>query len=154
MGSPLAKRMTADELDDAAIRLEEIGLEEERLRSKLLREVEQFGFTPPRAEKSKRLEGSAYQLTVSRGLTTDIKDSEVERIRQVCPGILFDSLFRTITKFKLADGATSVLARRLPADAPCNLRLRFGRAAETKETSPRLRIEKLEVECTTPMAVS
>jgi hypothetical protein len=36
----------------------------------------QFGFTPPRAEKSKRLEGSLFQLTVSRGLTT-----EVERIR-------------------------------------------------------------------------
>ena len=147
--------MTPRELDDAAIRLEEIGAEEEKLRSKLLREVEQFGFTPPRAEKSKRLEGSAYQLTVSRGLTTEIKDSEVERIRQACPSLLFDSLFRTITKYKLAEGATSILARRLPPDAPSRLRMMFSRAVETKETSPRLRIEKLdEAECTSQTAAS
>ena len=77
MGSPLAKRMTADELDDAAIRLEEIGLEEEKLRSKLLDQVGEFGFTPPRAGKSKRLEGSLFQFTVSRGVTMEIKDAEV-----------------------------------------------------------------------------
>jgi hypothetical protein len=144
--------MTPQELDDAAVRLEEIGLEEEKLRSKLQEQIEEFGFTPPRAEKSKRLEGSLYQFTVSRGLTTEIKDAEVERIRQICPGVLFDRLFRTVTKFKLAEGATLVLASRLPVDAPRNLRLMFSRAVETKETAPRLRIEKAE--CSTPMAVS
>lgn len=50
--------MTPQELDDAAARLEEIGLEEEALRSKLQEQVEAFGFTPPRAEKSKRLAGT------------------------------------------------------------------------------------------------
>jgi hypothetical protein len=49
-----------------------------------------------------------------------------------------------VTKFKLADGATQVLAGRLPADTPRNLRALFSRAVETKETGPRLRIEKLE----------
>jgi hypothetical protein len=105
-----------------------------------------FGFTPPRAEKSKRLAGSAYEFTVTRGLTTEIKDAEVEQIRQACPGSLFERLFRTVTKFKLADGATTVLAGRLPADAPRNLRLMFSRAVETKETAPRLRIDTIEVE--------
>jgi hypothetical protein len=143
------KRMTPQELDQAAARLDEIGLEEEELRSKLQEQVEAFGFTPPRAEKSKRLEGAAYQFTVTRGLTTEIKDAEVERIRQACPSALFDRLFRTVTKFKLADGATMALASRLPADAPRNLRLMFSRAVETKETAPRLRIEKAAVECTT-----
>ena len=141
--------MTSQELDDAAARLEEIGVEEERLRLKLQEQIEEFGFTPPRAEKSKRLEGTLYQFTVTRGLTTEIKDAEVERIRAVCPGILFDRLFRTVTKFKLAEGATLVLASRLPADAPRNLRLMFSRAVETKETAPRLRIEKVAAECTT-----
>jgi hypothetical protein len=61
--------------------LEEIGLAEENLRSKLQEQIEEFGFTPPRAEKSKRLEGSLYQFTVSRGITAEIKDAEVERIR-------------------------------------------------------------------------
>jgi hypothetical protein len=88
--------------------------------------------------------GVLYQFTVTRGLTTEIKDAEVERIRQTCPGTLFDRLFRSVTKFKLAEGATLVLASRLPADAPRNLRLMFSRAVETKETAPRLRIEKIE----------
>jgi hypothetical protein len=65
-------------------RLEEIGLEDERLRSKLREQVEEFGFTPPRADKSKRLEGTSYEFTVTRGLTTEIKDAAVERIRQAC----------------------------------------------------------------------
>ena len=73
----------------------------------------------------------------------------MERIRQACPGKFFDRLFRTVTTFKLAEGATLVLASRLPADAPRNLRMMFSRAVETKETSPRLRIEKLEVSTAT-----
>jgi hypothetical protein len=140
------KRMTAQELDDAADRLEEIQAEEEKLRGKLEEQVEEFGFTPPRAEKSKRLLGELYQFTLSRGLTTEVKDAEVERIRENCPPGLFDSLFRTVTKYKLADGATTVLAGRLPPDAPRNLRLLFSRAVATKETSPRLRIEKAVAE--------
>ena len=144
--------MTDEELDVAANRLEQIQMEEEKLRAKLQEQVEEFGFTPPRAEKSKRLTGTLYQFTVSRGLTTEIKDAEVERLRQVCPRNLFDRLFRTVTKFKLADGATLVLASRLPVDAPHNLRRMFSRAVETKETAPRLRIEKAE--CSTPTAVS
>ena len=79
----------------------------------------------------------------------------MERIREVCPAVLFDSLFRTITKYKLAEGAMSVLAVRLPPDAPTRLRMMFSRAVETKETSPRLRIEKLhEVECSMQTAAS
>jgi hypothetical protein len=143
------KRMTVDELDLVAARLEHIRREEETLRLKLQEQVEEFGFTPPRAEKSKRLAGTLYQFTVSRGVTTEIKDVEVERIREICPGVLFDRLFRTVTKFKLADTATQVLASRLPVDAPRNLRLMFSRAVETKETAPRLRIEQIVAECAT-----
>jgi hypothetical protein len=32
---------------------------------------------------------------------TEVKDTEVERIRQVCPGVLFDRRFPTMTKFNL-----------------------------------------------------
>ncbi len=103
--------MTAEELDMTAARLEEIRLEEEKLRSKLQEQVEEFGF------------------------------------REVCPDGLFNRLFRTVTKFTLADGATLVLASPLPEGAPRNLRLMFSRAVETRETSPRLRIEKIEAAC-------
>jgi hypothetical protein len=145
------KRLTAEELDVKAFRLEEIEAEADALRSILREQVEEFGFTPPRSEKSKRLSGELYQFTVTRGVSVEIKDAEVERLRQVCPGTLFDRLFRTVTKFKLAEGASMVLAGRLPVDAPRNLRLMFSRAVETKETAPRLRIEKVEAECTTPV---
>ena len=136
--------MNAQELDATAARLEEIGLEEEELRAKLLEQVEQFGSIPARAEKSRRLLAEGYQFTVTHGSTTDVKDAEVERIRQACPTALFERLFRTVTKYKLTDGATLVLAGRLPADAPRNLRVMFHRAVETKDTAPRLRIEKVE----------
>jgi len=66
-------RMSTGTLDLAAARLEEIRLEEEKLRAELQEQVEEFGFTPPRAEKSKRLTGIFYELTVTRGLTTEIK---------------------------------------------------------------------------------
>jgi len=148
------KRPTAEELDQAAARLEQIGIEEGELRSQLQEWVEEFGFTPARAEKSKRLEGITYQFTVSRGFTTEVKDVEVEKIRQNCPGFLFDQLFKAITKFRPAEGAMQLLANRLPVDAPRNLRLWFSRAVETKETSPRLRIEKVVVESSIQSAAS
>src|SRR5713101_7943057 len=140
-------RMSTTTLDLAAARLEEIRLEEEKLRAELQEQVEEFGSFPPRAEKSKRLTGIFYQLTVTRGLTTEIKDAEVERIRAVCADGLFRQLFRTVTKFKMAAGATAVLASPLPGDAPRNLRLMFNRAVETTETAPRLRIEKVSAQC-------
>jgi hypothetical protein len=42
--------------------------------------------------------------------------SHVERMT-VCPGDLFDHLFRTVTKFKLADGSTLILAVFGPVEA-------------------------------------
>jgi hypothetical protein len=139
-------RMTAGALDLAAARLEEIRAEEETLRAELQRQVEEFGFTPPRADKSKRLLGIAYQFTVTIGLTTEVKDAEVEKIRQACPDGLFARLFKTVTRYKLADGATLALASKLPEGAPRNLRMMFSKAVETKETSPRLRVEKIAEE--------
>lgn len=113
-------------------------------------QVEEFGFTPPRSEKSKRLTGELYQFTLTRGVGVEIKDAEVERLRQACPTGLFTRLFRTITKFQVAEGAFKVLADTLPEDAPRSLRLMFNRAVQTKETAPQLRIEKVAAECAAP----
>jgi len=139
--------MTADALDLAAARLEELGAEQERLRSELRQQVEEFGFTPARADESKRLLGTVYQFTLTVGLTTEIKDAEVEKIRQVCPNALFKRLFKTVTRYKLANSATLALADPLSKSAPRNLRMMFSKAVETKETAPRLRVEKMADEC-------
>ena len=136
-------RMSADALDLAAARLEELGAEQERLRAELRQQVEEFGFTPPRADKSKRLLGIFYQFTLTVGLTTEVKDAEVEKIRQACPDALFKRLFKTVIRYKLADGATVALADPLSKGAPRNLRMMFSKAVETKEAAPRLRVEKI-----------
>lgn len=137
------KRLTPSELDSLAIRLEEIEVEQDALNSKLKEQVEGFGSIPPRAEKSKRLTGAAFQFTVSTSTSTEIRDAEVKRIREACPDDLFGQLFLTVVKYKLAKGATLLLAGTLPESAPRNLRMMFSRAVEIKEGSPRLRIEKL-----------
>ena len=144
------RRMTAEELDEAANRLEEIAVEEEKLRSELRAQIEEFGFTPPRSEKSKRLIGERFQFTLTSGVTVEIKDAEVERLRQLCPTGLFNRLFRTITKFQVAEDAFKLLAGTLPEDAPRSLRVMFNRAVQTKPTAPRLRIEQVAAECATP----
>jgi hypothetical protein len=136
-------RMSADALDLAAARLEELGVEQEKLRAELREQVEKFGFTPPRADKSKRLLGVFYQFTLTVGLTTEIKDAEVEKLRGICPDALFKRLFKAVIRYKLADGATMALADPLSNGAPRNLRMLFSRAVETKETVPRLRVEKI-----------
>jgi len=136
------KRLSADDLDALALRLEEITLEEEKLRSQLMEQVQEFGFTPPRAEKSKRLIGSVFTFTLSTSQSTEIHDSEVERIREACPDGLFRHLFLAVTKFKLAAGATALLAGKLPQGAPRNLRQLFSRAVVLKDGAQRLRIEK------------
>lgn len=138
------KRITRQELDKTAARLEEIRLEEEQLRAKLLEQVQEFGSVPTHAEKSRRLYSDLYQFTVTQGTTIEIKDAEVIRIQQICPTDLFDQLFRPVTKFKLVDSATLILAGQLPTYAPRNLRTMFSRAVTIQETAPKLRIEKLE----------
>ncbi|MGE5057239.1 MAG: hypothetical protein ACM3WP_24030 [Acidobacteriota bacterium] len=137
-------RLKPAELDTMAARLEEITAEADHLRETLRAQVEQYGSVPPRAEKSRRLAGILYQFTVTRGLTTDVKDAEVERIRENCPGDLFAQLFTTVTRYKVAGTAMRILADRLPPDSPRNLRLLFNRAVVTTESTPKLRVEKIE----------
>lgn len=142
------KRLSTSELDDIGLRLEGLAIEEETLRDLVKAQIQEFGFTPPRADKSTRLQGSAFQFTLSSSSTTDIRDSKVKRIREVCPKSLFDRLFLTVTKYKLAGGATLLLSGALPEGAPRNLRKMFSQAVQVNEGSPRLRIEKIGVEAT------
>ena len=140
------RRLAPGELDTIAGRLEEIGLEEEKLRSELREQVAEFGFTPPKADKSKRLLGTDFEFTLSSSQSTEIRDAEVERIRAACPSRLFAQLFIAVTKYKLASGATTLLSGKLPETAPRNLRRMFSQAVQVKDGSPRLRIEKIAAE--------
>lgn len=139
------KRYTASELDQLGTRLEELAEEEKLIREQLREQVEQFGSIPPKAEKSKRIEGEAFRFTVSHSSRTEIRDADVESIRAACPTSLFERLFVAVTKYKLAKSATMLLAQPLPEDAPRNLRVMFSKAVQIVEDSPRLKIERVEV---------
>jgi len=134
-------RLSTAELDKKATRLAELDQEADDLREELKRQVDEFGFTPARAEKSKRLVGDKFQFTLTQGTTTEVKDAEVERIKDACPVDIFAKLFKQVTRYKLSNGATAFLAGILPEHAPRNLRQMFSRAVETTTTAPRLRIE-------------
>ena len=138
------KRFSPSELDKIGLRLAEIEEEEERLRGDLKLQLEEYGFSPPRSEKSKRLETLKYRFTLSSSSNTEIRDAEVERIRANCPKFLFDKLFIEVTKFKMASGATSLLAGTLPEEAPRNLRQLWSKAVVVTDGSSRLKVEDLQ----------
>jgi hypothetical protein len=137
------KRLSQSELDHIGTRLAKIEEEKDHLHAQIKEQIAEFGSTPPRAEKSKRLTGFEFQFTLSTSTSTEIHDAEVERIRKQCPLTLFSRMFVEVTKYKLATGATLLLSGTLPEDAPRNLRQMFSRAVEVSEGSPRLRIERL-----------
>ena len=142
------KRLSVAELDKIGLRLTEIEEEDERLRGQLKEQIQEFGFSPPRSDKSKRIEGTAFRFTLSSSTSTEIRDAEVERIRDVCPDSLFQKLFIRVTRYKLASGATALLAGILPEEAPRNLRQLFSKAVIVSDGTPRLRAERLEAEVT------
>src|SRR3954463_12781404 len=92
------KKLSAIEIDELAERLQEIDAEADAIRDQLKEQIEAYGFIPPRAEKSKRVEGLAYRATVSVSSSTTVIDTEVAKIREACDESVFSVLFRTVTK--------------------------------------------------------
>jgi hypothetical protein len=140
------RRLSPSDLDQLGERLEEIAAEEEKIRAQLREQIENFGSVPPRAEKSRRIEAEEFRFTLSQSSRTEIRDADVERIKEACPAPLFSQLFVAVTKYKLAKSATMLLAATLPEDAPRNLRTMFQKAVQIVEDSPRLKIERIQPE--------
>jgi hypothetical protein len=140
------RRLSLSDLDQLGQRLEEIAAEEEKIRAQLREQIENFGSVPPRAEKSRRIEAEEFRFTLSSSSRTEIRDADVERIKEACPASLFSQLFVAVTKYKLAKSATMLLAATLPEDAPRNLRTMFQKAVQIVEDSPRLKIERIQTE--------
>jgi len=140
------QRLPSSKLDALATRLEEIAAEEEQIRAQLKEQIENFGSVPPKAEKSKRLEGELFRFTLSASSRTEIRNAEVEAIRSACPAKLFERLFVPVIKYKLSTGAAILLASPLPEEAPRNLRVMFQKAVQITEESPRLKIERVAAE--------
>jgi hypothetical protein len=131
------RRLPPSELDALGSRLEEIAAEEDKIREQMREQIENFGFTPPRAEKSRRLETEQFRFTLSSSSRTEIRDADVERIKEACPASLFSQLFIAVTKYKLAKSATLLLSTTLPEEAPRNLRTMFARVLPCRSSKTR-----------------
>lgn len=110
------------------------------VREYLLERVQAHGSVPPRADKSKRLEGIQYQITASTGESIEIDAATVEKFKEACSEQrlrgFFDKVFKTTRKYSLASGAQTRVE-----EAPQKLRSIFARALRVKTKSPRLEVE-------------
>src|SRR5438270_12044599 len=126
----MAKKLTPCEVDELALRLERLTEQVDEIRAQLKASIDEHGFVPPRAEKSKRLEGDVYKATLSYGTTTTVIDTEVEKIMESCGEELGAKLFKSITKYSVISSAYHFLAGTLPEGAPRNLRQMFDKAVQ------------------------
>jgi hypothetical protein len=139
-------KLKDNELDAMVLNIRESEEQARLLRALLKEQVQEFGFCPPRAEKSKRLETAIYQLTVSVGTKVTLRDNEIEKIRQACEDEIFEHLFVSCTRYSLHKGALLYLSASLPKNAPRNLRQMFQCAVLLEEQTPSLKIEDRKAE--------
>jgi hypothetical protein len=140
--------ITAPSFDEHALeylRLKEIcdGAKQDldTYKKELVKLVTKNGSTPAGAEKSMRLEGDRYQMTVSFGSSSSIDKEVVGKIQaelaeQHSPS-LFKKLFHSQVDYVVAPTAQAVLA-----DLPKKLRDLFARVLKTKPKEPSLKVEK------------
>jgi hypothetical protein len=115
----------------------------------LIEMVQLHGVTPPKAEKSLRIEGDEWEVTVSEGQSVSVKKPAVEKILKSLKrcGLhltLFRDLFVAENTYKLQKGAQALMAKPLPTGAPPNLRKLFAEAVQIKDKAPRLTVEPKE----------
>lgn len=117
----------------------------ESLEQNLIALVEQWGIVPPHAEKSRRLNGTLAELTVTKADTLTINDERVETLKDALEangyGEFFTRLFTLRSKYEIVEGAESALkAESLPkrlAEKVLNL---FGRSIGVKAKKPSLKV--------------
>ncbi len=111
-------------------------------KAELVKLVRKNGAIPPGAEKSLRLTGHRYQLTLSFGTTSSINDAVVEQIKhelaeQHTPR-LFHTLFHSETSYVVAPTATAVLE-----NLSAKVRALFAKVMTMKPKDPSLKVEKV-----------
>jgi hypothetical protein len=110
-------------------------------KGQLVKLVTKNGSAPAGAEKSLRLEGDKYQITVSFGSSSSIDKDVVGKIQaelaeQHTPS-LFKQLFHPHVDYVVAPTAQIVLET-----ASAKLRALFARVMKTKPKEPSLKVEK------------
>ena len=114
----------------------------------LIAMTQAHGVTPPKAEKSLRLEGDEWEVTVAEGQSVSVNKAAAAKVLASLKraGLIrfFRKLFVIETSYKLAKGAQALIAKPLPQGAPSNLRKLLAEAIQIKDKAPRLTVEPKE----------
>lgn len=133
---------------DAKANVEKAQERADLLGDQLITMVKAHGTTPPRAEKSLRLEGDEWEVTVAEGQSVSVNKAAAAKVLASLKraGLIrfFRKLFTIETSYKLAKGAQALIAKPLPPGAPSNLRKLLAEAIQIKDKAPRLTVEPKE----------
>ncbi len=121
------------------------------LRDQLTDMVEEHGFMPPRATKSKRIQGDQWKITLSRGQSVEVDGTIAREIRRALKLVgrvrYFRKLFRPEIIYVLADGSQKALAQMVEAEIPDaeqrDIIGLYNKAVEIKSKTPSLEVEML-----------
>lgn len=147
---------TREEIDALAAMYVEAQAEVEKaqkgasvLRDQLMDMIQEHGFVPPRATKSKRIQGSQWKVTLSQGQSVEVDGTVAREIRRALKLIgrvrYFRKLFRPEMIYVLADGSQRALALMAEAEIPApehrQIISLYNQAVEIKAKSPTLDVE-------------
>jgi hypothetical protein len=132
---------TPKSIDKAAADYQSLVDQLAEAKQELINNVQLLGTAPPRSDKSLRLEGIEWQITVSQGISTSIDQVKVEKLKALCNRLVFAKLFRVEKKFVLASNAADC-AMSLPAA----LAKSFRGCITTKPGNPSLKVERRKSE--------
>jgi len=86
-----------------------------KAREALIATVQAYGTTPPRSDKSLRLDGDQFQVTVTTGSSTSIDYGAVEKffahLREYDLSLRFKKIFRREVRYSLSAGADDLVAQ-------------------------------------------
>jgi hypothetical protein len=119
--------------------------------------IKAHGFMPPRATKSKRIQGAEWKATLSQGKSVEVDGTWARQLRLCLKRIgrvrLFRKLFRPEVVYVLADGSQQALAAMqdinggpLTAEQHRELVRLYNLAVIVDDNSPSLKVEPLKDE--------
>jgi hypothetical protein len=114
--------------------------------------IKAHGFLPPRAKKSKRIQGEDFKATLGQSHSVDVDSTAVQRLYVSMKGWglaqFFRKLFRREEIFVLADDAQELIAKlaiKSPGIAG-ELQLQFSQTLRIEGRSTSLKVEPLKEE--------
>ncbi len=107
--------------------------------------VNAWGFVPPHAEKSRKLNGRRAELTVTRADTLTVVDDRVEALREALEangyGEYFKKLFTLRSKYEVVEGAEAALkSESLPKRLSEKVLNLWGRCIAVRPKKPSLKV--------------